>query len=36
MQDTLEGKTNAITDLRDVLVTLKWNIWETNKFKDRY
>lgn len=27
--DTFEGKTCAINDLRDTLATLKWEIWET-------
>ncbi len=29
--DTKEEKTKAINDLRDVLATLKWEIWETEK-----
>lgn len=28
-EDTIEGKSCAINDLRDVLATLKWEIWET-------
>ena len=27
--DTKEEKTRAITDLRDTLATLKWEIWES-------
>lgn len=27
--DTIEDKSNAIADLRDILATLKWEIWES-------
>lgn len=32
-EDTVEGKTRAITDLRDTMATLKWSIWETEPQK---
>lgn len=32
-EDTTEGKTKAITDLRDILATLKWEIWDTEAQK---
>lgn len=32
-EDTTEGKTKAITDLRDILATLKWEIWDTEPQK---
>lgn len=31
--DTLDEKSKAITDLRDTLATLKWEIWETEQAK---
>ncbi len=27
-EDSIAGKTQAITDLRDILATLKWEVWE--------
>ncbi|MGI6329945.1 MAG: 1-acyl-sn-glycerol-3-phosphate acyltransferase [Bacilli bacterium] len=33
--DTLEEKTKAITDLKDTLATLKWEIWESMPLQKR-
>lgn len=32
-EDSITGKTQAITELRDTLSTLKWGIWETEKIR---